>query len=233
MLISGIQKFTLLDFPEHTSAIVFTPGCNMRCGYCHNKEFVLPSELKKISSSFIKDDIIFNFLETRKGLLDGLVISGGEPTLQKDLKKFVIKVRKMGFKIKLDTNGARFYILKMLIDEKLLDYVAMDVKTSLNKYNDLVGPFININDIKSSIDFLKKNNVPYEFRTTFIKEVHNDEIIKDMKKMLSGSDKYFLQYFRSANTLNEAFRDYNAFPKLEMNKLMNKFNKNIKKVYIR
>ncbi len=233
MLISGVQKFTMLDFPEHTSAIVFTPGCNMRCGYCHNKEFVLPEEIKKISSSFIDEKIVFNFLEKRKGLLDGLVISGGEPTLQRDLKSFIEKVRNLGFKIKLDTNGARFEVLKDLVESGLLNYVAMDVKTSLSKYNELVGPLIKVQDIENSINFLKENRVPYEFRTTFIKEVHSTEIIEDIKKLLSGSDKYFLQSFRSANTLEEKFQCYNAFSKGEMIELKNEFAKFIKKVDIR
>ncbi len=233
MLISGVQKFTMLDFPEHTSAIVFTPGCNMRCGYCHNREFVLPEEIKKISCSFIDEKIIFNFLKKRKGLLDGLVISGGEPTLQKDLKSFIEKVRELGFKIKLDTNGANFEVLKDLVESGLLDYVAMDVKTSLSKYNELVGSLINIKDVESSIKFLKESRVPYEFRTTLVKEVHSTEIIEDMKKLLSGSDKYFLQSFRSGNTLEEKFSSYNAFSKGKMIELKNEFSKCIKKVDIR
>jgi len=233
MLISGVQKFTMLDFPEHTSAIVFTPGCNMRCGYCHNKEFVLPEELKKIANSFIDEKIIFNFLESRKGLLDGLVISGGEPTLHKDLKNFILKVREMGFKIKLDTNGAKFEVLKELVDKGLLDYVAMDIKSSFAQYTSLVGNMVDVKEIERSMNFLKENNVDYEFRTTFVEQIHSDEIIKDMLEMLKGSEKYFLQSFRPGITLDDNFCNYNAFSKEKMLELKKMFGKSIKMVDIR
>ncbi len=233
MLISGIQKFTMLDFPEHTSAIVFTPGCNMRCGYCHNKEFVLPEELKKISKGFISEDAVFNFLKERKGLLDGLVISGGEPTIQKDLKNFIIKVREIGFKIKLDTNGANFDVLKDLIYSNLLDYVAMDVKTSFSAYNELVGNYIDIENIKSSIEFLKKNYIEYEFRTTFLKEIHTENIIEEMKEMLNGGKRYFLQSFRPANVLDSKFVKFSPFTKEEMQNLRGEFSKSIQSVNVR
>ncbi len=172
MLISGVQQFTLLDYPNKVAAIIFTPGCNMRCRFCHNKEFVLPAEIAKMRSHFIPEDAVLRFLAKRKGKLDGIVISGGEPTLQPDLIAFIHKVRDMGFLVKLDTNGALPDILMTCVHDKLVDYVAMDVKTLPKHYPALVGDMIDPANITKSITFLKQGHVPYEFRTTIIDGIH-------------------------------------------------------------
>ena len=207
MLISGVQKFTVLDYPNKLAAIIFTPGCNMRCGFCHNKEFVLPEEIKKLRPSFIPQDAVLNFLKSRIGKLDGLVISGGEPTMQPDLKEFIQEVRKMGFLIKLDTNGNLPDILKDLVNNKLVDYVAMDVKTMPEKYSELVGNMANPEKILESINFLKQGTVEYEFRTTIIDGVHTIDIIKEMAELLRNSDKLYLQQFRPETTLDPEFEN--------------------------
>lgn len=207
MLISGVQPFTLLDYPDKVAAIIFTPGCNMRCRFCHNKEFVLPEEIKKMRPSFISEKTILNFLSTRKGKLDGLVISGGEPTIQPDLKQFIIKVRAMGFLVKLDTNGNLPHVLKDLVQEKLVDYVAMDVKTIPDRYKDLVGEMANPQMIQQSIDLLKEGTVTYEFRTTMIEGEHSENAVREMAKLLGGSEALYLQTFRPEVTLDPAFQN--------------------------
>jgi len=234
MLISGVQKFTILDYPEKVAAIIFTPGCNMRCGFCHNKEFVLPKEIKKLKSSFIPEKAILNFLESRKGKLDGLVISGGEPTIQPNLKQFIQKVREMGFLIKLDTNGNLPDVIKDLVHEKLVDYIAMDVKTTLNNYEDLVGNLAKPNNIKVSIEFLKKGTVPYEFRTTVIDGIHTTDIIREMARLLRGADKLYLQKFRPETTLDPEFENKKPISSEQMYKYIQIFkNVNIRNVDVR
>jgi len=234
MLISGVQKFTMLDYPGKIAAIIFTPGCNMRCGFCHNKEFVLPEEIKKLRPSFVPEKAVLNFLEGRKERLDGLVISGGEPTVQPDLKEFITKVRKMGFLIKLDTNGNLPDVLKDLVHENLVDYVAMDVKTTPEKYQSLVGNMVHPDKILESIKFLKQGTVEYEFRTTIIDEVHTTDIIKEMAKLLNGSDKLYLQKFRPATTLDPKFENKKPVSEDVLNKYVKIFkDTNLKEVGIR
>jgi len=210
MLISGVQKFSVLDYPEKTSCIVFTPGCNFRCGFCHNPEFVLPEEIKKISHSFFDEKPFFNFLKTREGKLDGVVITGGEPTLQKDLKEFIKKIKEMGFLVKLDTNGSNFVILKELIEEGLIDYVAMDVKTSKKEYENVVGK-VNIENIDKSINFLLDGDIDYEFRTTILPDLHTREVFEDMGKWIKGAKKLYLQNFLPEITLDPEFSQKGSF----------------------
>ncbi len=233
MLISGVQKFTMIDYPEKVAAIIFTPGCNMRCKFCHNKEFVLPKEIKELRPSFIPQKAVLNFLQSRKGKLDGVVISGGEPTVQPDLKDFIISVREMGFLVKLDTNGNLPDVLKELVNENLLDYVAMDVKTTLENYQDLVGDLVNPQKVSKSIEFLKQNNVPYEFRTTIIDDVHAVDIIKEMAELLKGSDKLYLQKFRPETTLDPKFQNKKPVSDKKMQEFVEIFRKNIEEVSIR
>ena len=234
MLISGVQKFTMLDYPEKTAAIIFTPGCNMRCKFCHNSEFVLPEEIKKLRPSFIPQEAVLNFLKTRQNKLDGLVISGGEPTLQPDLKQFIIKVRELGFLVKLDTNGNLPDILKDLVNEKLVDYVAMDIKTVPEKYPELVGDMANPEKILESMNFLKQGTVEHEFRTTIIDGVHTTDIIKEMAKLLTGSKKLYLQKFRPETTLDPTFQNKKPVSDKKMREFVKIFeNNNIKIVDIR
>lgn len=233
MLISAVQKFTMLDYPDHTAAIVFTPGCNMRCKFCHNKEFVLPNELEQIADSFLKEEAILRFLDTRKGLLDGIVISGGEPTLQKDLRTFIEKVRTKGFLVKLDTNGQRPEVVKELLTAHLLDYIAMDVKTLPQNYNDLVGAGDFEKTIPQSIEVIQKSGIAYEFRTTMIKEIHTPEIIEEMINLLAGSEKYYIQTFRPKNTLDPTFEKYHPFEPSEMKEICQKFAEVVDEVGVR
>jgi len=218
MIISGIQKCTTLDFPQHLSCIVFTPGCNMRCHFCHNPEFVLPQKIREIKNSFIPEQIFFTFLESRKNLLEGVVITGGEPTLMVDLLDFISKIKKMGFKVKLDSNGLRPDIFKKIIEDNLVDYIAMDVKASLEQYKKLTGSRVDVNKIKESIDLLKsQKNVLYEFRTTMIKDIHTQKEMLAIADLIQGGSQLHLQTFRPGNTLNPLFATYVGYRAEEMN----------------
>jgi len=233
MEISGIQKFTTLDYPEHTACIVFTPGCNFRCGYCHNPEFVLPEKIKELQHSFIEEESFFSFLTKRVGLLDGVVISGGEPTLMPDLLGFMKKVKDMGFLVKLDTNGNRPQVIQKAIEKGLVDYIAMDVKTSFKKYGELVGKFAVPEKIKESIERIKKSGVAYEFRSTLIQETHSQEVLEDMAEMMRGSEKLYLQTFRPGTTLNPLFQTFHAFADSDMEGMKNMFSQSVHNVFIR
>ena len=169
-MIGGFQKLTLSDYPGNTACIIFTKGCNFNCSYCQN------SSLIKINDKdLITEDDIFKYLESRKKLLDGVVISGGEPTIQKNLKELIIKIKNMGFKVKLDTNGSNPNLLEELIKEKLLDYVAMDIKNIFSKYEEVINAKVKIDNIKKSIEILKNSEIDHEFRTTIIKNYHDKE----------------------------------------------------------
>lgn len=195
MNISGFSKLTLLDFPGHMACMVFTKGCNWKCSYCHNSSLVLDKELE-----LIDHEEIFNYLIKRKGILEGLVISGGEPLIQKDIKEFIIKAKELGYLVKIDTNGSNPNKLKELIDEKLIDYVAMDIKNDFHKYNLTTDSIVNIKNVKKSIEILKENKVDYEFRTTIIKEYHNLDDIKQLLEITKGS-KYFIQNFKDGDSV--------------------------------
>lgn len=233
MIISGIQKFTLLDFPGKISCVIFTGGCNYRCGFCHNPEFVLPEELAKLSKNFIPEEAVLNFLKQRQGMLEGVVITGGEPTIMRDLEDFIVKVRSLGYAIKLDSNGNKPEVLQALIDKKLVDYVAMDFKTSLPDYKALVGQWADEIKLRESIELLKKGDVDYEFRSTLIREVHTREILEAMRETIAGAKRLYLQTFRNGITLSPAFAEYHPFSQEEMQAIAQQFSKSVGEVFVR
>ncbi|MBQ7294813.1 MAG: anaerobic ribonucleoside-triphosphate reductase activating protein [Clostridia bacterium] len=196
MKITGLIKTTLLDFPGKVACTVFTYGCNFRCNFCHNARLVTEENPDNIT-----EDEFFSFLSKRQGILDGVCISGGEPTLQKDLPEFIRRIKSMGFAVKLDTNGYEPDILKSLIDEKLLDYVAMDIKSSPDTYSEICGVNIDIDKIKASVSLLKEGRTDYEFRTTCVKECHTPQDFVDIADWLQGDSKYFLQHFEDSGNL--------------------------------
>lgn len=233
MKLTAIQKFTVLDYPGKVACIAFTPGCNMRCGFCHNPEFVLPERIKEISKSFIDEAVFLRFLDERQGLLDGVVVSGGEPTIWHDLPAFLRKIRERGFLVKLDTNGNQPKMLHELLEKKLVDYVAMDVKTSLAEYPKLVGPMVKPEYIRESIDLLRSSPVDYEFRTTLIKEVHTPEVLEAMREILMGAERWFLQKFRPGHTLRACFTEYQSFSLEELQSIRKKFETSVNFIGIR
>ncbi len=209
MKISGLIKTTLLDFPGKVACTVFTYGCNFRCEFCHNARLVT-----KESADNISEEEFFSFLSKREGILDGVCITGGEPTLQKDLGNFIRKIKEMGFIVKLDTNGYSPEILEQLLKESLLDYVAMDIKASPENYTRVCGVNIDIEKIKKSVSIIKESGVDYEFRTTCVKEYHTEKDFQEIAEWLEGDSKYFLQQFTdSGNLIGEGLT---AFSKQEM-----------------
>jgi pyruvate formate lyase activating enzyme len=208
--LSGVQPFTQLDFPGRLACIAFLPGCNFRCGYCHNPEFVLTERLVKSAESWIEGGVFLSFLDRRRGLLDGVVISGGEPTLHAGLPDFIREIRDRGFQVKLDTNGSLPEVLKPLLRDRLLDYVAMDVKTSLERYPELVSACVRPSAIRESIALIKELAPDYEFRTTIIPECHGEKERAGLLELVRGSKRYALQAYRPAITLNPAFADMGA-----------------------
>jgi pyruvate formate lyase activating enzyme len=208
MTIGGLQKLTLIDYPDKVACTVFLAGCNFRCPFCYSSELVLPEKIAKQPK--IAEKEFFNFLENRRNLLNGCVLCGGEPTVNKDLPEFVIRIKKLGYRVKLDTNGSNPEMLKQLIEKKLIDYVAMDIKAPKEKYSQAAGVDIDVNKIQKSIDILRENKIDYEFRSTIVSGVQNREDIIQMAKWIKGAKKYYLQNFRAEKTLNPKFEKVKA-----------------------
>lgn len=217
MLLSGLRRLTLLDFPATPSCIVFLPGCPFRCHYCHNSEFVLPKKLSVLAPDFIPEEAFFRFLKTRQGLLEGVVVSGGEPTIHPDLLHFLQKIRLLGFKIKLDTNGINPQVLQKILSEKLVDFVAMDIKASPNRYSEFCGKMIDFSQIQASKTLLENSEVTVEFRTTLVREFHNDSEFLKILEFLRGAKKYTLQNFQNrGGTLNPEWEKHSGFSESEL-----------------
>lgn len=199
MIIKGFQKLTLLDFPGRTACTVFTAGCNFRCGFCHNALLVTETD-----DTFVPENEFFDFLKTRVGILDGVAITGGEPLLQKGIKEFMRKIRALGFMIKLDHNGTNPELLKEIIDEGLVDYVAVDIKNSPEKYAMTVGlNELDITPIKKTVDILVNGSVDYEFRTTVNDELFTIEDFKKIGEFIKGAKRFFIQQFKDSGNLIE------------------------------
>lgn len=218
--IGGLQKVTLLDYPDKVACTVFTSGCNLKCPFCHNRELVFVPE----GYEFIDPDTVLAYLSRRKGILDGVCISGGEPLLQDGLEELIREIRRMGFAVKLDTNGLAPERLENLLQEKLLDYVAMDVKNTLEKYPVTTGlnpEVFDENAILRSVELLKKSDIDYEFRTTVVKPLHTEEDLKSIAKWLQGAKHYYLQqYQNSGNVIAPAAMS--AYSASEMSALLKK-----------
>ena len=215
MRISGLQKLTLLDFPNLVACTIFLPGCQFRCPFCQNSSLVLGLE----NNDEIDENDLFEYLKSRKGRLDGVCVTGGEPTLQSDLVEFISKIKNLGYKVKLDTNGYNPKVLKELIDLSLLDYVAMDIKNSLEKYPLTAGvQNLKIQNILDSISILKENQIPYEFRTTVIKEFHNENDFLSIAKLIEGCENYYLQEYRDGVTCIQ--QGFHAYSKEDMDKFV-------------
>ena len=201
MIIAGFQKLTLIDYPGKIACTVFLAGCNFSCPWCYSKELVLPEEIKKQPK--ISEKEFFDFLKKRKGLLEGVVVCGGEPTTNKDLPSFIKKIKKMGYCVKLDTNGSNPEMLKELIDKKLIDYAAMDIKLPKEKYSKLYSKTENI---EKSVKILKENKIDFEFRTTAAPAfLEKKDIIKIAAWIKGPGVKYYIQNFRPEKTIDSEF----------------------------
>lgn len=209
MIIGGLQKTSLLDFPEKIAAIVFTVGCNFRCGYCHNPELI---------NGEAKIEEVFEFLKTRQGKLDGVVITGGEPCLQKDLPEFIKQVKELGFAVKLDTNGSFPEILEKVLPD--LDYVAMDIKAPLEKYSQIVNVDVDTSKILKSIEILKNGGVDYEFRTTVVKSQLSYEDFEKIGQLIQGAPRYYLQKFVASKILDKGLENEKTYSTEEFERII-------------
>ena len=206
MIIKGIQKTSMVDFPGLLCATLFTPGCNLRCPFCHNSSLVLGDG---VDSQIDEEDLLY-FLESRKGRLDGVCITGGEPLLQKNVLPFIEKVRALGYKVKLDTNGFFPAPLSELLDAQVLDYVAMDIKNSPAAYARTVGlDAVDLSPVYESIGLLMRGKTPYEFRTTVSKTFHTEASLREAGEMIKGAENWYLQAFKdSGNLLGNGVEGY-------------------------
>lgn len=214
MEIRGLQKLTLVDYPGEVAATVFLGGCNFRCPYCHNPELV---DLER-GVETIKEKAFFKFLESRKKLIEGICLTGGEPTIHSELPSFIKKIKGKGFLVKLDTNGSNPKMLKKVIKEKLVDYVAMDVKTSLDSYK-RVNAEKFLKQIKESVEILKQGKVDYEFRMTVVPKIVDKKDLKEVGQWLKGAKKIILQQFRPTKTLNSDFEKIQPYSDKELKNL--------------
>lgn len=198
MNIAGIQKLTLVDFPGHVAATVFTRGCSFRCGFCHNPELVLPEKFNPLLS----ESQIFDFLESRYGKLNGICITGGEPLFQPDCDKFISHLKALGFKVKLDTNGSFPERLEKIIKDGDVDYFAMDIKASAPKYKEVTKVEV-VDKIKKSIKLIMSSGIDYEFRTTVCHPLHDIADFEEIGEMIKGAERYFIQNYKKSKQVDE------------------------------
>ena len=228
MIFGGLQKFSLIDYPGELAALVFTVGCNFRCPYCHNPELVYGTA-RKIDESYV-----LSFLKRRVGKLTGVSVTGGEPTLHgAQLVNFVEKVRSMGFKVKLDTNGSNPELIKHMIGQKLLNYIAMDIKAPLNKYRSLTKSNIEEKQIEKSIEIIMNSNIEYEFRTTVVKGLLTQKDIENILKIIEGARLYCIQNFSKTKTLDTHYLNRESFGKNELSELKKLCDRYVKQCVIR
>lgn len=228
--IGGLEKSSLLDYPNKVSAVIFTYGCNLRCPYCHNPELVIEKANRK---TLITLKYLFEFLKNRVKKLDGVVITGGEPLIYDDLDKFILKIKKLGYLVKLDTNGFYPQKLEKLIKKNLVDYIAMDVKYPKSDYIKISGKKTAYDKIFKSIQLIMDSGIDYEFRTTYINKFHDYASAEKIGKMIKGSKRYYIQNFRPGKTIDPSLSSDFSFKKSELNKIKKIIKKYVKKVYIR
>lgn len=230
MILGGFQKLTLLDYPGKIAATVFTVGCSFCCPFCHNPELV---DLRLAHNEESEKDFLA-FLAKRKGKLEGVCITGGEPTIQPDIIDFIKKIKKMGFLVKLDSNGTRPDVLKKIFDHKLVDYVAMDIKSSLANYDEVTGSKVDKDRIRISVNLIMNSKIPYEFRTTAVPGLHSEDDFDEIAKWINGAQNYYLQEYREEQKiLDPNLKKKTKGQKIDLEKIEKKIKKNFGKMGIR
>lgn len=229
MRIGGFQKFSMIDYPGKLSAIIFTQGCNFRCPYCHNPELVNFN----LFQDPLNEKEIINFLKTRINKLDAVCITGGEPTLHPDLPEFIAKIKSLGFLVKLDTNGTNPEMVKSLIEEKLVDYLAMDIKAPIDNYRSVTRTKVDAVDLRESIKLIENSEVEYEFRSTLITTLHSEEDVIEMAKSLGKAKRYFLQKFVPTKTLDSDYITKTTFSDAVFDKILDSMENEIELVKVR
>lgn len=215
MKIGGLQKLSLVDYPHHTAVAMFTIGCNMRCGYCHNPELVLPERYADV----IPEEDILLFLESRVGRVEGVVISGGEPTMHADLPDFAKRIKDLGFLVKLDTNGTHPAMVRQMIADGTLDFVAMDIKSSPARYQEVAARPVSVDAINETIALLKSSTIGYEFRTTLVKSQVSPDDLRKIGTLIKGAPRFALQRFRPGRTLSPQFARETTYTDDELSQL--------------
>jgi pyruvate formate lyase activating enzyme len=216
--IGGLQKVSLIDYPGRVAAVVFTMGCPLRCGYCHNPQIVVP----ELFGEAIPEEKLMGFLERRKGKLDGVVVTGGEPMMHRDIERFLKAIKAMGYSVKLDTCGAFPGALEAVIEEGLVDYLAMDLKAPLDRYAEVAGVPVDQKAIKRSIEIIRSSGLDYEFRTTVVRGQLSEDDIVCMAESIEGSKKYVLQRFRNSETIDRTFRQRETYSDEEFGRMVAK-----------
>lgn len=228
MNIGGLQRVSLIEYPGKICAIIFTQGCNFRCPYCHNPELVDPNLYRECLS----EEAIFSFLKKRKGRLDAVCITGGEPTIQQDLIAFVKHVKNLGYLVKIDTNGSNPEVLKNIVFGKLVDYIAMDIKAPLNKYKTVTRSEIDEGKIQQSIELVRTSGIPYEFRTTVLKSQLDESDLLDIVKLIENAHLYVLQQFVASKTLDKLYNNEKTYTREELEAMKEKMMKNVYSVKV-
>lgn len=232
MIIGGFQKLTLIDYPGKLATTVFTVGCSFRCPFCHNPELVLTENLRLAAHNTAEKEF-FDFLKKRRGKLEGVCITGGEPLIQNDIVDFIKKIKRRGFAVKLDTNGTRPDVLKKIIDKKLVDYIAMDIKNHPGKYNETTGAKGDIGRIKLSVQAIMNSKVPFEFRTTVVPGLHAEDDFLEIAKWIGGAQKYYLQEYREIKILDPKLKQKTKGKSLDLQKIKKNIEKHFGHVGIR
>ena len=223
MRLGGYQKLTLIDFPGVIATTVFTVGCSFRCPFCHNPELVIKSRFPALNNL---EEEFFAHLEKRKGKLEGVCITGGEPTIQPDIIEFIRKIKKMGYLVKLDSNGTRPDVLRKIIKEKLVDFIAMDIKNSPENYSKTVGLTADTSRIKLSVEMIMNSGIAYEFRTTVVPGIHSEEDFVAITKWIKGARAYYLQEYRELRILDGQLKNKTKGKKIDLKKIKSNIESN-------
>jgi len=245
MVIGGYQKLTLIDYPGKLAATVFTVGCSFRCPFCHNPELVIHATHNTQHATILENEF-FEFLKKRKGMIEGVCITGGEPTIQSDIIDFIKKIKSLGYVVKLDSNGTRPDVLKKIIDQKLVDFIAMDIKNSQKRYLETSGVSVVetrhgaspqhisslLERVELSVGLIMNSRIEYEFRTTVVPHIHREEDFLHIAKWISGAKAYYLQEYRDMRILDPKLREKKK-NKLDLEKIKNLIEKNFGKMGIR
>ncbi len=232
MIIGGCQKLTLIDYPKKLATTVFTVGCSFRCPFCHNPELV-SNDQRAVSSDQYTEKEFFDFLKKRKGKLDGVCITGGEPLIQPDIIDFIKKIKKLGYLVKLDTNGTRPDVLKKIIGQGIVDYIAMDIKNNPMRYDMASGVKSDMERIKLSVDMIMNSGIDYEFRTTVVPGIHTVRDFDAIAKWIKGAPAYYLQEYREIKILDSELKKKTKGKKIDLEKIKKRIENNFKKVEIR
>lgn len=227
--IKGLQKTSLIDYPDKICCVVFLPRCNFRCPFCYNIDLI--SNYEKLPD--IKEEEFFEFLKSKKQWLDGVCVTGGEPTLHKELPDFLAKIKKLGFLVKLDTNGTNPGMVKDLIEKKLVDFIAMDIKAPLERYQEVVKVDVDKEKIKESVELIKNSDIDYEFRTTVVPDLYDEKDALAIAHWLKGAKKYCIQQFRSERTLDPAIKNQKPYKEEELQRFLELVKPYLKRVEIR